>query len=200
MREVRSIVESLLFAADKPLSLSELSKIVEVDKKIIKKVLADLKVEYERENRGFRLRQLAGGYRLYTSPESAPYIEKLLFSSGRRRSILTQAALETLAIVAYKQPVTRGEINEIRGVNSEAVITTLIERELIKEVGRTKDPGNPILYGTTPRFLETFGLNNLSELPPLENFASDEITKKQIEHHLFVRKVGIDMEESSRLL
>lgn len=182
LNTLRGILESLLFVADRPLSSSKLSQIAEVDESTAKKVLASLAEEYSRENRGFQLREIGGGWRFYTHPGHASYVEKLVLSSDYRR--LTQAALETLAIVAYKQPVTRAEISAIRGVNAEAVLSSLIGKELIKEVGRESSPGQPIIYGTAQNFLEAFGLKDISELPPLEEFSPDEKTRQQIEEKL----------------
>lgn len=179
---LRGILESLLFVADRPLNSGRLAQVTEMDESTVKKVLANLAEEYSRKNRGFQLREIGGGWRLYTHPGYASYVEKLVLSSDYRR--LTQAALETLAIVAYKQPVARVEINAIRGVNAEAVLSSLIDKELIKEVGRENSPGQPILYGTTQQFLEAFGLKDISELPSLEEFAPDEKTCQQIEERL----------------
>ncbi|MBE0446621.1 MAG: SMC-Scp complex subunit ScpB [Actinobacteria bacterium] len=164
---LRGIIESLLFVSDQPLSAAKISQIVEVGEGEVVQILEDLANEYRRDDRGYQLRQVAGGYRLYSHAAYSPYIEKLLLSFDHRR--LTQAALETLAIIAYKQPVTRVEIAAIRGVNSDGVVNTLLNRDLIRELGRQDTPGQPILYGTSTRFLEAFGLRGLDELPPLDD-------------------------------
>jgi len=179
LAQLRSIIESLLFVADEPITAEKIAQLVEEDKKSILDVLNSLKEEYEKDERGFQLRQVAGGFRLYTNSKNAVYVEHLVLSSDFRR--LTQAALETLAIIVYKQPATRAYVSEIRGVNAEGSIATLLNRGLIKESGRAKTPGNPILYVTTKKFLEQLGLNNLKDLPPIEQFAPDEDTKQQIQ-------------------
>jgi segregation and condensation protein B len=144
--------------------------------------LRALASEYDRDDRGFQLREVAGGWRLYTHPAHDAQVEQLVLSWDTRR--LSQAALEALSVVAYNQPVTRSGVNAIRGVNSEGVVASLIEKRLVREVGRDKTAGNAILYGTTKTFLEKFGLRDLSELPPLEQFAPDEVTAKAISERL----------------
>ena len=179
---LRSIIEALLFVSDQPLAASKISEVVSVDEAEVKEILEDLANEYRRADRGFQLREVAGGFRLYSHPAYAPYIEKLILSFDHRR--LTQAALETLSIVAYKQPVTRADVAAIRGVNSDGVVNTLLNRGLVKEVGRQDIPGQPILYGTTTKFLESFGLRSIEELPPLDEFMPDDEVKQQIEENL----------------
>lgn len=179
---LKGILEALLFVADEPLTLSRLSEIIGETKQLIKDSLEQLSGEYSKKNRGFQLREIAGGYRLFTHPAYAPYIEKLVLSSDFRR--LTQASLETLAIIAYKQPLTRQEIGEIRGVNAEAVISSLHEKGLIEEAGKKDTPGQPILYRTSRVFLEAFGVKSLDDLPPIEEFEPDEDTRRQIEEKL----------------
>ncbi len=179
---LRSIVEALLFVSDQPLSKAKIASVVDIPEEEVNQILSDLTSEYRRADRGFQLREAAGGYRLYSHPAYAPYIEKLILSFDHRR--LTQAALETLSIIAYKQPVTKVDIASIRGVNSDGVVNTLINRGLIKELGRQDTAGQPILYGTTNRFLESFGLRSLKELPPLDEFSPDDDVKKQIVENL----------------
>ncbi len=179
---LRSIVEALLFVSDQPLSKAKIASVVDIPEEEVNQILNDLTNEYRRADRGFQLREAAGGYRLYSHPAYAPYIEKLILSFDHRR--LTQAALETLSIIAYKQPVTRADIASIRGVNSDGVVNTLINRALIKELGKQDTAGQPILYGTTNRFLESFGLRSLNELPPLDEFSPDDDVKKQIVENL----------------
>ena len=179
---LKGILEALLFVATEPLSLNKLSEITREKRPVIQESLEELASEYVKKNRGFQLRQIAGGYRLYTHPAYAPYIEKLVLASDFRR--LTQASLETLAIIAYKQPVTRQEIGEIRGVNSEAVIGSLLEKGLVEEAGHKDTPGQPLLYRTSRAFLEAFGLKSLEDLPPIEEFEPDEQTRKEIEEKL----------------
>ncbi|MDI6821359.1 MAG: SMC-Scp complex subunit ScpB [Actinomycetota bacterium] len=188
LTELRGIIESLLFVTTEPLSLRKMSEIVEVDEVTIKRILDELGEEYRKQGRGFQLREIAGGYRLYTHPGYAPYVEKLVLSWDQRR--LTQAALETLAIIAYKQPVTKAQISSIRGVDAGTVLNSLLEKGLIREMGRANSPGQPILYGTTQVFLETFGLKDLSDLPPLKEFEPDERTRKEIIQKLTTREEG----------
>ncbi|MBI4743597.1 MAG: SMC-Scp complex subunit ScpB [Actinobacteria bacterium] len=175
---IKGVIEALLFVSDRPLPLPKIMEIAEIDEIAARNILEELKNEYIEQNRGFQLREIAGGYRLYTHPGYASYIEKLILTSDSRK--LSQAALETLAIIAYKQPLTKNEISAIRGVNVDGVISSLLEKDLIKEAGREKTPGQPILYGTTKMFLEKFGLKDISDLPPLEEFEADEETKRQI--------------------
>lgn len=182
LESLPGVIESLLFVSDDPLSIERMAEVVEQPTARIKKILAELAAEYEAADRGFQLKEVAGGFRLYSHPAYAPHIEKMIQMWDTRR--LSQASLETLAIVAYRQPVTRLAVNAVRGVNSEGVISSLVEKHLIRAVGREKSPGNPILYGTTKTFLERFGLRNLRGLPPLEDFAPDEETRKQIEEGL----------------
>ncbi|MCL6472066.1 MAG: SMC-Scp complex subunit ScpB [Firmicutes bacterium] len=179
---LRSIIEALLFVSDRPLSVPKICDVTGAKDEEVRQAIDELVNEYRRADRGFQLREVAGGYRLYSHPAYATYIEKLILSFDHRR--LTQAALETLSIIAYKQPVTKVDIAAIRGVNSDGVVNTLINRGLIKEVGRQDAPGQPILYGTTAKFLESFGLKSLNELPPLDEFSPDDEVRKQIEENL----------------
>jgi segregation and condensation protein B len=138
--------------------------------------------EYKETDRGFQLREVAGGWRFYTHPGYHDIIEQYVLSWDTRK--LSQAALEALAVVAYHQPVTRAGINAVRGVNSEGVLASLTEKGLTREVGRDKNQGNAILYGTTRTFLEKFGLKDISELPPLAEFAPDADTERAIRDRL----------------
>lgn len=160
---LKSILESLLFAAEGPLTIQQLGEILEaVEKKEVVSLLEELKSEYEAASRGFRLVEVAGGYQLRTAGENAEWVRRLYRKPPAR---LSRAALETLAVVAYKQPITRAEVEFIRGVDVDGVLSTLLERRLIRIVGRKDVPGKPFLYGTTPEFLEAFSLKDLSELP-----------------------------------
>jgi len=181
--DTKHIIESLLFVADEPLSPKKLSEIIEVDVTTVKNLVDSLREEYKAEDRGFQIRQIAGGYRFFTHPANAKYVEKLILAWDGRR--LTQAALETLSIIAYRQPITKITIGTIRGVNSEGVVSSLMDKGLIVETGREKSPGQPILYGTTKLFLERFGLNSFKDLPPLEEFEPDDTTKSSIEKQLY---------------
>jgi segregation and condensation protein B len=158
-------LEAVLFVADEPLSSVVLGQLIEVDRHEADRLLEQLAAEHVAAGSGIVLRRAAGGWRLYTHPESKAVVEGFVLSS--RHSRLTRAALETLAIVAYKQPVTRHQVEAIRGVNTEGVLRALVDRGLLAEVGREEGPGRPVLYGTTPEFLERLGLNSVSDLPPL---------------------------------
>lgn len=179
---VRGVLEALLFVSDEPLPASRVAKLLEVPEADVTGALRALAEEYAADERGFQLREVAGGWRMYTHPAHHPVIEQLVLSWDTRR--LSQAALEALAVVAYHQPVPRQGINAVRGVNSEAVMASLQEKGLIREAGRDRNQGNAVLYGTTRTFLEKFGLKDLSELPPLEEFAPDAQTESAIRDRL----------------
>ena len=180
--EIVGAIEALLFVSDEPVTASRVAKILDVSASSVEGALKALSAEYAEENRGFQLREVAGGWRLYTHPAYHRYVEEYVLSWDTRR--LSQAALEALAVIAYHQPVTRQGVNAVRGVNSEAVISSLIEKGLVREAGRDKNMGNAILYGTTRAFLERFGLKDLTELPPLEEFAPDPDTERAIRERL----------------
>ncbi|MDQ5985153.1 MAG: Segregation and condensation protein B [Syntrophus sp. SKADARSKE-3] len=167
MNDVKAIVEALIFASDTPLGLE---KIVEHlkdrggAKEDIVQVLADLKAEYDERQGGFALQEVAGGYQFRTRADLSPWIKRL---RGDKAALLSPAALETLAVVAYRQPVVKIEIDAARGVDAGGVLKGLLDRKLIRIVGRKDVPGKPMLYGTTKKFLEVFNLNDISELPTL---------------------------------
>jgi segregation and condensation protein B len=163
--EIRRAVEAVLFVTDEPMPSGALAQTLEVDRKAIEAALEALAREYEDRGAGLVLRNVAGGWRLSTHPDAASSVERFVLSSRHAR--LTKASLETLSIVAYKQPVTRHQISAIRGVDSDGVLRALAGRGLVVEVGREDAPGRPVLYGTTPEFLERLGLDSLSSLPPL---------------------------------
>ncbi|WHY84498.1 SMC-Scp complex subunit ScpB [Neobacillus novalis] len=174
-----SIIESLLFAAgDEGLSLKQLAEVLDVDELKASEIIEDLKKEYDRDDkRGIMVVQLAGTYQLATKKENAVYLKKLVDSP--HTSTLSQAALETLAIIAYKQPITRAEIEEIRGVKTERPLHTLISKVLISDVGRAEGTGRAYLYGTTKEFLDYFGLKSLKELPQLPEKVEDEYIQEE---------------------
>ncbi|MFS8630265.1 MAG: SMC-Scp complex subunit ScpB [Bacillales bacterium] len=166
MSEYKAIVEGLLFAAgDEGLSLQQIAAVLEVEEEQARAIIHMLKDEYDQQKRGIQLIELAGVFQLATRKEHAPYLKKLVESPSS--TSLSQAALETLAIIAYEQPITKAEIDEIRGVNSDHAIQTLLARSLIEKVGRKDTVGRPVLYGTSKEFLTYFGLKSLDELPPL---------------------------------
>lgn len=179
---LKAIIESLLFVTDEPLLTGKLADLTGRTEAEVKAAVAELKEDLTKAGRGIRLKSVAGGVRLYTDPRNRVYIEKLILSSDFRR--LTQAGLETLAIIAYRQPITRAEIAGIRGVSIDTVLANLIAKGLVKEAGREDVPGRPTLYGTTERFLESFGLDSLEELPELAAFEPDEETQRKIRFKL----------------
>jgi segregation and condensation protein B len=158
-------LEALLFVSDEPVASVVLAQALEVDRRDADELCDELARSYEERAAGIALRNVAGGWRLTTGPDSAPVVERYVLASRHAR--LTKASLETLAIIAYKQPVTRHQISSVRGVNSDGVLRALIDRGLVAEVGREEGPGRPMLYGTTPEFLERLGLASLASLPPL---------------------------------
>jgi segregation and condensation protein B len=163
--EVRRALEAILFLSDEPLATGVLAQAVEVGRRSVEGILRSLAEAFEARDSGIVLREVAGGWRLMTHPACAPFVEQFVLSS--RHSRLTRASLETLAIVAYKQPVTRHQVASIRGVDSEGVLRALLDRGLVEEVGRDDGPGRPLLYGTTAAFLERMGLASLADLPPV---------------------------------
>ncbi|HBZ86437.1 MAG: SMC-Scp complex subunit ScpB [Candidatus Edwardsbacteria bacterium RIFOXYD12_FULL_50_11] len=212
--EAKRVIEALLFATDTPIAPSKLKSLLgELDQKILRQLMTELKVEYERDGHSFSLVEVAGGFQIYTRPEYAKWVQELF--RGKRASRLTAAALETLAIIAYKQPIIRGDIEAIRGVNVDGVMSTLAERNLVAVVGRDERPGKPILYGTTPEFLRYFGLATLSDLPKIEELEEylkekeeerekidqeidAELRKDQIPNHGVQEEVAFDKTEGGQ--
>ncbi len=168
--ELVAIVEALLFASDGPATPETLAKAIGVEVAPVRRAIERLSREYGSGTRGLRLQEHKGGYQMVTDPKAAPYIEKFLGLNLSSR--LSPAALEVLAIVAYRQPVTRAQIEAVRGVNSDGSLRALVLRGLVEEVGRLQTPGRPILYGTTDEFLRLFGLQSLEDLPPLDGAQS----------------------------
>lgn len=164
-------LEAVLFAAGEPLSVAELAQCLQLEKPQVWELLSSLEHSYEEESRGLMLRQIGEGYQLVTKPEHYALVSNL---SRKKEVKLTNAAMETLAIIAFKQPITRAEMEAIRGVKVDGVVNTLLDLGLIAEAGRKKALGNPILYATTEKFLQVFGLPNLEALPPLEDVPEDE--------------------------
>lgn len=169
-----SIIEAVLFASGEPLKLKQISSIIECNEKYAKRILDSMIIKYNDEKRGIKLICINDSYQLVTKPENSNYVSKLLKTNSRQS--LSQAAMETLAIIAYKQPITRIDVDEIRGVKSDRAILTLQEKKLIKESGRLDVPGRPILYSTTDEFLRSFSIGNLDELPNLDEFLKENET------------------------
>ena len=161
-------LEALLFLADEPLDLQTIADAVQTDPEVVLSALEDLAASYERERRGMEIRSAGGGWRMYSADGARPVLERwaLVGRSGR----LTQAALETLAVIAYKQPIGRQDIGDIRGVNADGAVRSLVARGYVQEVGRDPGPGQAVLYGTTHAFLERLGLSSLDDLPPLTDY------------------------------
>lgn len=180
-----SLIEAMLFVSDAPLALDQFKRVLgSLETTQIRKMLEDLNSEYEQSNRGIRIVEVAGGFRMVTPQALSPFLKKLY--KEKRVERLSKPALETLAIIAYKQPVTRLEVESLRNVNVDHLISSLTEKEFIHIVGVKKAPGNPKVYGTTKQFLEYFGLKSLDDLPKMEDFsrmAQEQAAKEQQEQH-----------------
>jgi len=178
LAEAKRVIEAVIFAADGPVSLDQLAQLIEtLDNDAILQVVHGLQQDYAVSERSFQLIAIANGFQMRTRDEYAPWIKK--FYTTEISSRLSVSALEALAVVAYKQPATRAEVEEVRGVNSDSVIRTLMEKNLIRVLGRKQAPGKPMLYGTTTEFLMHFGLRDLSELPSVEEIESMLGTPKE---------------------
>jgi segregation and condensation protein B len=189
--EIKSIIESILFASGKAVNIETISKILEINDEYTKSILNQLKNELEDDNRGIRLIKLNDSYQLVTRPEYYEYICELL--DNRNKPNLSQAALETIAIIAYNPKITRAEIENIRGVNSDGVIYKLLDYNLIQEAGRLDVPGRPTTYEITEEFLRMFGYSSLNELPELPRYKLDE--NEQIVIEEIIEKVEEDINE-----
>jgi segregation and condensation protein B len=170
---VQRNLEAVLLVADEPVPAPLLAEVVGARLSQVEELLVELAGEYARDGRGFVLRAVAGGWRLYTNPAAGMAVEAFLRAGQRSR--LTRAALETLAVIAYRQPVTRFQVAAVRGVNVDGVFRTLLARGLIQEVGSDEGPGQATLYGTTPAFLEQLGLNGLDQLPPIKDYLPEGV-------------------------
>lgn len=191
---IKGALEALLLVSSDPVSASALAASLDVAPGEVASLLAELQVEYEEANRGFQLREVAGGWRLFTHPAFHDQVEAFVLSWDTQK--LSQAALETLAVIAYHQPVTRETVKGIRGVNSDGVISSLADKGLIREMGRDPQRGQAILYGTTAAFLEKFGLRSVRDLPDLEQFAPDEQSRRFIRERLSGRSIQSTLEET----
>jgi segregation and condensation protein B len=184
-------IEAIVMVSDQPVEPHLLAQLLEVPPGRIEELCGRLAAEYERDDRGFQLVKVAGGYRFQSHAELAPYVERFVLEGQSGR--MSAAALETLAIVAYKQPVSRAQVAAIRGVNADAVIRTLHTRGLITEVGRDPGPGQAVLYGTTTLLLERLGLDTIEELPPLAQFVPGPEIMDALE-----RSLRAEQDESGR--
>jgi segregation and condensation protein B len=180
--EIVRAIEAIVMVADRPVPPEVLGQLTELPVPEVEKLCSELALSYEAEDRGFQLQRVAGGYRFVTHPDLAAYIERYVIEGQSSR--LSAAALETLAIVAYKQPVSRAQVSAIRGVDADGVLRTLVQRGFVEEVARDPGPGQAVLYGTTVLFLERLGLDTVSELPTLSDFVPDADVVEALEHGL----------------
>lgn len=186
LEQNEAVIEAILFISGEAISINKLAGIIEEDVKKTKEIVEFLMRKYEEESRGIRIIEINDAYQMCTSPELFDYIKE--FYKNPKKFSMTQAALETLAIIAYRQPVTRAHIEEIRGVNSDHIINKLIEYNLVCELGRMDAPGKPILFGTTEDFLRYFGFKSIEELPQIE----EELLKQmENEVHDEVTQIGL---------
>lgn len=198
-QRIKATLESLIFASGEPVSLARLAAALEVvPRDELRRVLAEMTIEYSGAGRGIVLEQVAGGYQFRTARDNAFYVRKLLATKPPR---LSRPLMETVAIVAYRQPITRPEIEALRGVDCAAVIETLLERRMIKVAGRKDGPGRPLLYATTPEFLELFGLSDLGGLPDLSELREVEgaIEASGVLHPIDEEERGLDAPEAPKL-
>ena len=191
---LKGALEAMLLVSSDPVNAPALASILSITPGECASLLAELQVEYQEKNRGIQLREVAGGWRLFTHPAFHEQVEALVLSWDTQR--LSQAALETLAVIAYHQPVTREMVKGIRGVNSDGVISSLVDKGLVRELGRDPQHGQAIIYGTTSAFLEKFGLRSTKDLPDLEQFAPDEQSRQFIRERLSGRSIQSTLEET----
>ncbi len=190
---LKRAIEAVVLVAHDPVAPEILAQLLEQPVVLIEQWCDALRSEYAAQERGFELARVAGGYRFQTHPDQTPYVERFVLHDQKAR--LSGAALETLAIIAYKQPISRAQVASIRGVDPDGVIRTLQARGYIDEVGRDHGPGQAILFGTTPQFLEKLGLDSLDDLPPIAEFIPDADVVEQLEHGLRVRPADVDVPE-----
>ncbi|MCL5105238.1 MAG: SMC-Scp complex subunit ScpB [Armatimonadetes bacterium] len=191
--QLNSVLECMLFVSGEPMTAKELAETLEIEEARVEEAMDDLEQALESRG-GLQLMRVAGGYQLCTRPEYADYCAMLLTPAKKK---LSKAALETLAVVAYRQPCTMPEVEAVRGVSVDGVMKTLMERGLVREAGRKQTPGRPILYATTPEFLEYFGLNDISELPDIDMLAVEQVRALEAQRELFTSEEVSDPEEMS---
>lgn len=197
--QVKGAVEAMLFVTDEPVGALTLAKMLDCDPALVEDALSTLRDELAGSDRGIQLREVAGGWRLFTHPAYHELIEQYVLSWDTRK--LSAAAMETLAVVAYAQPVTRAGVASVRGVNSDSSINSLVEKGLVREAGVADTPGNPVLYATTRAFLEKFGLRSTADLPPLDDFAPDDEMRRLITERLSAtRDEAAITDEQARLM
>lgn len=197
-KKMKSALESMMFVWGEPLSVNDGATVLETDRKEVRELLRELKNEYEQEGRGIRIREVNDSFQFVTLKDNEKFIEKLCRPVKVKR--LSQAALEVLAIIAYRQPVTRGEIDTIRGIKSERVIDGLLNRKMVEICGKSDGIGRPNLYGTTDEFLKTFGFESLKDLPDIEGFkiksAEDEESDEEDEDYVGQIEMHFDSDEN----
>jgi segregation and condensation protein B len=187
---VRAAIEALLFVSERPLYVEQIKKVLGLGTEDVKLAIESLKSEYEAPKRGMRICEIAGGFQMVTAREMSPFLKKLYKNPQSER--VSKQALETLAIIAYKQPVTKLGIESLRNVNIDGVIKSLLERQLIRIAGRKKAPGRPKVYGTTREFLECFGLKSLEDLPKVDNIILPKVEEGEVVLNTEARKEGSD--------
>jgi segregation and condensation protein B len=193
VREARRAIEAVVLAATEPIPAAVLAQLVELPATEVERLCHDLADEYEAEGRGFSLTRIAGGYRYQTHPDAAAYVERFVLDAQPVR--LSAPSLETLAIIAYKQPISRGQVSAIRGVNVEGTVNTLLQKGYVHEVGRDPGPGNAVLYGTTTLFLERLGVHSLADLPPLGDFVPAASVVEALERGLHLHRDAAEAAE-----
>ena len=195
-KTVKSAIESMMFIWGKPLDFNDVAEIFNIDKKLIYDYCKELQAEYEQEGRGIVIREVNRSFQFVTRKENLDYIERLCTPVKHKK--LSQSALEVLAIVAYKQPVTKGEIEAVRGIKCDRVIEGLVRKNLVSEVGRSDSVGRPVLYGTTDEFLKKFGFETLKELPAIEDIegvlAEDESGAFE-QSGVYMQQIALDLSE-----
>ncbi len=189
--EARAAIEAVILSATEPVPPALLAQLVEVPTTRVEELCEELAAEYAAEGRGFQLARVAGGYRFQTHPDAYAYVERFVLEGQTAR--LSGPALETLAIIAYKQPIARAQISAIRGVNVDATLKTLVARGYVEESGHEQTPGNPTLFSTTTAFLERLGIDSLSDLPPLADFVPESNLVEALERGL--RGVDVELDE-----
>jgi segregation and condensation protein B len=193
-KEIKAVIEGLLFVSgDEGIDRKQIAQVLEMESKEMDTYIDDLKKDYDSPDRGMTIVEYAGSLQFVTKPDHAKYYERLVETPGH--STLSQAALETLAIIAYKQPITRSEIEEVRGVKTEKPLQTLAAKGLVKEVGRAEGTGRAILYGTTKAFLDHFGLENIKGLPPLPENIQEENVEQEADLFFSKFQESISVEE-----
>lgn len=189
--ETRRAVEAIVLAATEPVHPTVMAQLLEVSVEAIEELCAQLAAEYEAQGRGFQLARVAGGYRFQTHPDAYAYVERFVLDGQTAR--LSGPALETLAIIAYKQPVSRAQLSAIRGVNVDATLKTLVARGYVDEIGHDPTPGNPSMFATSRLFLERLGLNSLSDLPALADFVPEASIVEALERGLLLSSVNAQL-------